>query len=255
MTSSLDTKEPAVWFQRVTFYSTLASLCPFIPVPWLDDWARGWVDRRAVGAALQPWGLASEPWQVELLAGQGEAAKRPGCLLLGLLGAALRALLRLVLGLARKLLLFLAVKQASDCFSRAFHEGYLLHRALASGVIRAETLRSRPHLLSLRWAIEESCRQIDPRPLQQLISRLLRGSRKLLSAAARSFASLLRRSRKSEAPAGYGDTVEAREEALLGGLTAALARSLWGERSYREELEKVFQENLARAGLLPPQQP
>lgn len=40
------------WFRQVTWNSLLASLCPLIPLPFLDDWALGWVRRDAVADAL-----------------------------------------------------------------------------------------------------------------------------------------------------------------------------------------------------------
>lgn len=235
----------APWFRRLTFFGLLASLTPLIPLPFVDDWAAAWVERRQVADAFRRRGLEAQGWHVEVLTWDGEEG-RPGCLY-GLL-LAFQLTVYVAKWIFRKLLVFLLIKDCVDRFSTTFQHGYLLHVAFERGLLDARTLAGGERLIEVRQAILATCETIDPRPLNQLVRRVLAGSRRLLLDAARIFGRLLRAERKEarrhgEAPAAAGTASEARieeQERAVGGLLDRLTSALWANHAYRAELERAF---------------
>lgn len=231
----------APWFRRLTLHGLLASVCPLIPLPFLDDWALAWVNRRLAAETLRTWGIEPLPWQLETLGWDGLEDHRSGCV---------RALSTFVLlgfyvvkRLFRKLLVILTLKDCVDAFSRTFHEGYLLHRAFERGILDGPALTGGNRLLAVRQAILDTCRAIDPRPVNQLVKRSLRGSRRLLFGTSRR---LGRKLRQEKEKAGDGAAASlAGEEGSLGGLADTLAAELWGDAGYRESLDRRFDRALA----------
>ncbi|HEX4952144.1 MAG TPA: hypothetical protein VF017_01950 [Thermoanaerobaculia bacterium] len=236
----------APWFQRVTFHSTLAALCPLIPIPFLDDWALAWVRRRQVAEALAARHLAATDWHVAVLAGEKLEAHRGGCLLATAFGWTVKAVIYVVKRLFRKLLIFLAIKDGADKFSLVFHEGYLLHHAMERGVLTPASMADPNEVIRVRLALERACGEIDARPVNQLVRRILRGSRGLLREAARGLGRVLRRQRRGEGTADTAGGVEAEQERLLGSLTDRLMADLWHQEGYRAELVAHFERALAQ---------
>ncbi len=240
----------APWFRRLTFFGLLASLTPLIPLPFVDDWAAAWVERRQIADAFRRRGLEAQGWHVETLTWSGEEGRR-GCLYPLLLG--FRLALYVVKKIFRKLLIFLLVKDCVDRFSTTFHHGYLLHTAFENGLLDGRTLSGGGRLLEIREAMLVTSSTIDPRPLNQLVQRTLRGSRRLLLDASRRFGSLLRAERREArqsggtAPAADSGS-EARieeQERAVGGLLDRLTSVLWANQAYRAELERTFLRSLA----------
>ncbi len=235
----------ATWFQRVTFHSTLAALCPLIPVPFLDDWALAWVRRRQVAEALAAHHLAVTEWHVAVLAGEKLDAQRGGCVLATAFSWTVKAAIYVIKRLFRKILIFLTIKDGADKFSLVFHEGYLLHHAIEREVFSAASLADPNEVIRVRWALERACEQIDARPINQLVRRVLRGSRGLMREAARLLGRVLRRERR-EGTAATASSVEAEQERLLGGLTHRLMADLWHQEGYRAELVAHFDRALTQ---------
>ena len=113
---------PPPWFRLVVWDSLVGACCPLLPVPVVDDMALSRVRRRMVTRLAGRWGAALTPEQVALLAGQsrGWTTSR----------FAGKVFLYPFKRLFRKIVYFLAMKEAVDTFSLLFHQGYLLHAAL-----------------------------------------------------------------------------------------------------------------------------
>lgn len=229
---------PKPWFRRVTFYSVLAGLCPLIPVPFLDDRALAAVKRRMTAELARERAVPLTPLQVDYLAGTWREPR--GCL-----GQAARAAMALTVKLAgklfRKLVIVLAVKEAVDAASRAFHEGYLLHLLFDPGEPATRAPTGEEEAWRARWAVDQAVSELDPRPVNQAMKRAFRGSRALLFRGSR----VLGRSVRTGAAA----SAEAEEERLLGGLLDRLAAELWEERGYLAGLESRFLRWFEVAGL------
>ncbi len=230
----------------MTFYSLLAGLCPLIPVPFVDDRVLAAVRRRLVRELARERGAALTARQVDYLAGTARAPR--GCL--GWLGwAAWSLTVRLLAKLLRKVLLVFAVKESVDTASRTFHEGYLLHAALDPAAPGAPAPADELAAWRVRWAIEGALGEVDPRPVDQAVKRVFRGSRRALRRGARLLAAPFRRGGRGEA-----DLPEDEEERLLGGVVDRLAGELSREQGYLAALEvrfRAWQEAAAEVGTGP----
>ncbi len=230
---------PVPWFQRVTFYSVLAGLCPLIPVPFLDDRVLEAVKRRMTTVLARERGVTLSARQRDFLAGTWTEPK--GCLeRVG--GLAVKLTVKLVGKIFRKILIFLAIKEASDVASRTFHEGYLLHLLFDPATPPGWPEPGKPQdddgAWRARWAIDQAVGETDPRPVNQAVRRAFRGSGGLLRSSARVLA---RGVRPGGARGEEGaEAVEAEEASRLAGVVDPLASELWRERGYLDALEARF---------------
>lgn len=240
-----------IWFRQVTFHSVLAGLCPIIPVPFLDDRILAAVRRKMVRELAAERGVELDAGRTDVLA--GTRGERRGCVGGGL-WLLFSLTVRLFGKLFRKILILFAVKESVDTASRVFHEGYLLHLALdwapawqsADGRPAVDAERAE----ALRRTMEVTVAEVDPRPLEQALRRVFRGSRGLLRRGARVLAS-----ERDPLPGGSGGSVgpagsagqglpESEERRLLGGLVDRLTAELWEQRGYLATLEERFRHNL-----------
>lgn len=238
------------WFRRVTFWSLLAGLTPLIPIPFVDDSVRDWTRRRQAAETFKRRGLKAAPWQLALLLGEDEKGSlTQGCLRWTLIFPALKLFYYLLKKVFRKVVIFLLLNDCATRFSSSFQEGFLLERAASIGLLDAEALAAEDgfRLTQARWAVRETCREVDPRPVRKLARGLFAGSRQLLSEAAGRLGSLFRRGRPQAAAEGAdGERIESEEEKMLGGFLDRLTAALWHEEGYRVHLAKVFDEMVDR---------
>ena len=250
------------WFRQVTFHSLLAGLCPLIPIPFLDDRVLAGVRRKMVRdlAAERGWtgDRALDRHRVDVLAGTRDESR--GCL--GWVGwIAFSLTLRLLAKIFRKILIVFAVKESVDTASRVFHEGYLLHLTFAwapswsaqpdgEGDDGPAAGLSPARAQAVRRTIEATLDEVDPRPLEQVLRRTFRGSRRLLRRGAR----LLTRRRATAGarpPRGERALPEEEERRLLGRVLDRLVADLWEERGYLTALEARYRRALAAPPPLP----
>lgn len=237
----------SAWFRQVTFHGVLAGLCPLIPIPFVDDKVLVWVRRRMVRDVLRDHGLEPSQEQVRILEGSIEKSFLDGCLRTAFLLPLLKISTYLLRKVFRKILIVLTLKECSDRFSEALHEGYLLHRAAAEWEGGDAT-----GVKQVRAAIRQACDEVDPRPVHQLAKKTFRGSRKLLVQAARRLTRVVRSERKVQAEAGREQEDPqidvAAEESLVGSMADRLASSLWLQKAYWETLEGHFRRALSSGG-------
>ncbi len=226
---------------RVAFFSALGGASSLIPLPVVDDWAWSFVRRRMVRDLLEVDELGLESADIDVLA-MGVPAKRPaGCMarvLTAMVVTPLRVVLYILGRIFRKIFFVLAIKEATDRASQAFHQGYLLlyaHRTmeLSSLVVRS----GKQPVYQLSYAIEETIRATDTSPLKAVIGRTFRGSRKLLLTAAADLSAWARRSRKNEELGA--DTLE-KEKQLLQRLWQGLTERIAHETEYLDRLAERF---------------
>lgn len=225
-------------FRRLTFYSILGGLCPLIPVPFMDDWALGQVQRRMVWELARNAGVALTPQDAKIVAGAEDPGWR-GCL--GTVGWAVREVTGAVLGkLFRTVFYFLTLRRSVRRSAETLHLGYLFAHAL-----RLEPAVSPERARAVRAAVVKTLAEVDAQPIHRTLFRDFRQSLSLLLQAAALFRRFLpRRRRKQDTDlAAQGEPFRQQEE-LLGGLTDRLAADLWGNREYFAGLEKVFERNL-----------
>jgi hypothetical protein len=216
----------------VAFHAVAAGLTPLIPVPFLDDFALRQVREKMVRALLQEHGLPTPDPAVAVLAGSHLSRSVGGRLLGYLKSVALFPIRKLF----RKVFLVLWVKDCVDMASVSLHHGYLLQHALARGDLDARGLEGdAPGRVYA--AIDAACREVDARPINQLLRRLFEGSRLLLAEAARAFLQPLR---------GQPRVPEQGEQAEVASLADRLAAALWEERGYFTALEQRYAAKLGR---------
>lgn len=247
-------KDEPRWFRRVTFYGLLSGLCPLIPIPLVDDRALDWVRQRMVAEQLRYHGLEPSTADVRVLAGSDEGQGLRGCLKGCFLWPVVRLTYIVLRKIFRKVLILLTLNESVERFSESFHQGYLLHRALAAGSLDLEAVPGSPRSpQAVRAAILATLDDIDPRPVRQLIQRTLRGSRGLMLRASRLLGRIVRRRPPAVddsagprvATAGPEPQTEEEmqgEEAMLSGVLDRLVRALGSERGYLEALERRFDE-------------
>lgn len=235
---------PDAWFRRAVFWGTLASLTPLIPVPFLDDKVLAWVRRKQVRETLERSGLQPEPGAVRVLAGDEDPRSAlAGCLRLTLVLPLLKISYYILRKLFRKIVFFLLIKDSVDQFSESFQENLLLHRAIELGALGSPE--------RIRQAMLETRRTVNPRPVERVVRKIYRGSRRLLGQGARLLTSFFRAGRAADEVDGLGagssegamparEAVIDAEERLLSGLLDRITTALWNEAGYRERLHATF---------------
>jgi hypothetical protein len=232
---------PPPWFRTVVWDSLLGGACPLLPLPVVDDLALAGVRRRMVGRLVAPWGVQLAPHQLAHLAG----GPRPW--------TASRMAAKMVLypikKLFKKVLYFLAVKEGVDTFSELFHQGYLLHAALARGALGGGGPVSDERVMAVAGAVHGTLAETDTRPLRRVVVGVLRNSKRLVRGMLSWLAARLTRGGREalaqveEAGAATGPTAAGSPEAeqLLDRLLVVL----WGEERYRRGLEQELERRLA----------
>lgn len=239
-------------FRRVVFYSLLTSLCPLIPIPFLDDWAINHLRKRLTFDLSRRHDVPLGSSEVALLAvGEKEELTVQGCMKGCFNAAVIKPIVKITLKLLqkvfRKILFFLTLKDAVDTFSRTFHEGFLIDHSLCCVGIEP----SREACLRARLAIEDVVREVDTRPIARLVRQSMRGSRRLLLQASRLLSKVLEPLRNREMGEERSqtfteplDTTE--EEAVLGGLVDRLVQRLSQQQGYLLDLRQRLERRLER---------
>lgn len=238
-------------FRRLTYYSVLGGLCPLIPVPFVDDWALGQVQRRMVWELARDRGISLSGREGKILAG-GEESGWPGCL--GGVAWVLREVIGAILAwLFRTVFYFLTIRRSVLRSSETLHLGYLFAYSLRlepAAFPPPATPEERARIL--RAAALRSLRQVDDDAIYRTLIRDFRRSLSLLLQAASLFRRFLpRRRKRREADLAAESEVFQREEELLGGFVDRLSADLWGNQAYFAHLETLFLSNLRAIGAPP----
>jgi hypothetical protein len=217
---------------RVAFHAVASGLTPLIPVPFLDDFALRQVRERMVRSMLQEHGLPTPAKAVSVLAGS-YLGNGIGGRVLGLLKSVALFPVRKIF---RKVFFVLWVKDCVDMASASLHQGYLLQHAIARGDLDARGLEgdapARVHA-----AIEAARKEVDSRPINQLLRRLFAGSRLLLAEATQAFLSPL---------LGQPRVPQQGEAEEVSSLADRLAAALWEQRGYFTALEQRYEQHLRK---------
>jgi hypothetical protein len=218
---------------RVAFHAVASGLTPLIPIPFLDDYALRQVRERMVRTLLQEQGLTPPPKAVSILAGTDVSSTFGGRIIGILKSLALFPLKKIF----RKIFLVLWVKDCVDMASYSLHHGYLLQHAMARGDLDASSLEGDAPA-RVHGAILGACKEVDSRPVNQLLSRLFAGSRLLIAEATQAIMSPLR---------GQPRVPEQGEQAEVASLADRLAAALWEQRGYFTALEQRYEKLMGRS--------
>jgi hypothetical protein len=231
--SSSPSNAPPPQLKRVASHAVVSGLTPLIPIPFLDDYALRQVRERMVRTVLQEQGLPTPAKAVSILAGSHVSSTLGGHLMGLLKSAALFPFKKIF----RKAFIVLWVKDCVDMASYSLHHGYLLQHALSRGDLDASTLEQDAPL-RVHDAILAACKEVDSRPINQLLGRLFASSRLLLAEATQALMSPLR---------GQPRVPQQGETAEVDSLANRLAAALWEQSGYFKALEERYQKHLGKA--------
>ncbi len=224
----------AAWAQLLVLYSVLSGLCPLIPIPFVDDLIQGQIRQHFVRKQLRDANL--DP--------SGEAQKiltrdNSGCAL----GCVISTVLYPIEKIFKKIFIFLSIKSCVDVASLVFHYGYLRRFALEKGLLDAALLQDPAQLLVFQSAIESTCKELDTRPINQILMRIFRGSRNVLRVAASHLMGEMRGKAKAKHESQTASALNAVEDQgrfVLQEMLDDLAQQVWSEQSYLRGLEELF---------------
>ncbi len=238
--------------RTIVSYSLLSGLCPLIPIPLLDDWARDVLRSRLATKIASGFGTTLTEDQAKVLAYGYRPQTTKGCAG-GCLKTSILFVTKVVFRkIMRKILFFLTIKDTVDTFSQTFHEQFLLHRAFDLGfldeappAVAAESdLSIAPRHVAVRRAIEDVYRSADTRPVTSLARSLFRGSRRTLATTARRMTGILRRGRR-DTEQQISRSLEHQGEESLGRLIDDLTHDLESREGYLEALSARLEARLA----------
>jgi hypothetical protein len=240
--------EEADWprFRRLTFFSVLAGLCPLIPMPFVDDWAIGLIQRRMMRELGESRDLGLTEEEIGLLAGTGER-RWPG-LLKGTALAVRRGVGKIVGKLFKTAFYVLLLREGIHRAVETFVEGYLLLYAAGLPQALRPAGRTPERVRAVRAAVVSTMKEADVTAIHKAIGRAFQESFSLLSEAAVKLGSRLMSFRSKQTAASTSDegVPLEEEEEILGGFVDRLAGTLWGDEEYFKSLERAFDERLAR---------
>ena len=217
--------------RRVALHAVASGLTPLIPVPFLDEYALRRVREQMVRSILRERSLSATDRTVTVLAG---LHPREGSRLQQFASKAALFSLRLAWRKAyRRLATALWVKDCVDMASLSLHHGYLLQHALERGDLTATTL-TEDTARRVHSAIDAACKELDARPVNQVLRRLFLGSRLLLDELAKALVLWN----------GAPRTPTQGEEQEVASLAERLAAAMWEERGYFQSLESLYARHL-----------
>ncbi len=217
--------------QRVALHAVASGLTPLIPVPFLDEYALRRVREQMVRSILRERTLSASDRTVTVLAG---LHPREGSRLQQFVGKAALLSLRLAWRKAyKRFATALWVKDCVDMASVSLHHGYLLQHALAKGHLDALSLANEDTARRVHSAIDAACKELDARPVNQVLRRLFTGSQLLLTELAKAL----------DKWTGSPRTPQQGEAQEVASLAERLAAAMWEERGYFQSLEALYEKH------------
>jgi len=165
-------------------HAVLVGLTPLIPVPFLDDVAKGYFRRRLVRQLASSHGRELGAAELDALTKEDEGGCLRGCLL--------TALVYPLKKVFAKVFYFLEWKRAADLTSHTYHFGYLINYALRRGPDGRSLVDARG-ADAVGAAVAAACREAPIKPVEGAVSATFRQSHKVLRGAANLLGASLRR--------------------------------------------------------------
>lgn len=201
-------------------HAVLVGLTPLIPVPFLDDVAKGYFRRRLVRQLAASHGRELGAAELDALTKEDDGGCLRGCL-----SAVLVYPLKKIF---RKVFYFLEWKRAADLTSHTYHFGYLMNYALRRGPDGRSLLDARG-AEAVGAAVAAVCRDAPIKPVEGAVSATFRQSRKALGGGAELLGASLRRLTRrapAEQVAEAIEEVEPREQREIEPAVSRLQRAV-----------------------------
>lgn len=153
----------------ISSHSILIGLTPVIPIPFADDIAKSYFQRRMMRKIASEYGqnLSSEDLKTLTI------ERNSGCL-----GGCLASVLFYpIKKIFRKIFFFLEIKRAVDSISQAYHQGYMLECAFEEGLCEPTGSYK---IVEIRDAIEATCSEVGTNPIEKAVGATLKHSKKAI---------------------------------------------------------------------------
>ena len=216
-------------------HSALVGLTPIIPVPFLDDVVKAYIERRMTRDLARRRAVDLDDDAVRAI------AEGPGDSIFGAIGRG--ALLLPVKLFFRKVFVFLEVKRGADAASTCFHRGLMLDMLLARGALRERSPAE------VRAAIDRVLAGLTTSPVTVAFRRSFESSKDLLNRALGSLLAALAKRRGEPTAASVEAAVGDVEGSGSTGTIADRLRRALGEvpAEYFDDLERRICEELGVA--------
>lgn len=172
-------------FRLLTLHALSCGLAAIVPVPFVDDLLLRRLRRDWIRDVCKARGLVLDAVGVDHVAGirRLEGWRRMAQVVVNL---TLKLFFKLVRRIFRSIFFFLAIKDAADAASEAFHRGYLeettLTRLSQEHGQQLVVSPQEPKLIAIGWAIDRACDETDTRAVQRTLKSALERSKGLLKA-------------------------------------------------------------------------
>jgi hypothetical protein len=149
-------------------HAVLIGLTPLIPIPFLDDAIKSYLQRRLVRSLASARGVRLESEDVKTLADDASGGCLRGCL--GTI------VVYPISKISRKILFLLEWKRAVDLVSISYHRGFVVDDALANAYLE------RHGAPGVRAAVDVVVRETPVRPVEEAVRATFRQSKSALVA-------------------------------------------------------------------------
>ncbi len=153
----------------ISSHSILIGLTPVIPIPFADDIAKSYFQRRMARKIASEYGQNLSNEDLKALTSE----KKSGCLT-GCLTSILFYPLKVIF---RKIFFFLEIKRSVDTISQAYHQGYLLECAFEQGLCQPI---GQYNAQQIHDAIEATCQEVGTNPIEKAVQATVKHSKKAL---------------------------------------------------------------------------
>ena len=173
-------------FNNLTLHALSCGLAAIVPIPFVDDLLKRRLRRNWVRQITLQHGVELDDLSVDHIAGIRHLQGWTRALTF-VYNLTVKLAFKLVRRIFRNIFFFLAIKDAADAASDAFHRGYLEELAVAR--LETDTSSTRPaseqQLIATGWAIDRACKETDTRAVQRTLKGAYGSSRSFLRSVSR----------------------------------------------------------------------
>ncbi len=158
---------------EIVQYAVLVALTPLVPVPFLDDIVKNYLQRKMVRKLGESYQYNFSEAEIKVLADEESGGCLKGCLSMIIMYPFKK--------IFRKVFFFLEWKRAIDLASYTLHHGILIDYAMSEGWCAPASLKS---AAEVRAAVDTVLREVNTKPLEAVLKAAFNQSKNLIVDAA-----------------------------------------------------------------------
>lgn len=155
--------------REIVQYAVLVALTPLVPVPFLDDILKNYLQRRMVRKLGENYQYNFSDAEIRVLADEESRGCLKGCISMMIVYPLKK--------IFRKIFFFLEWKRAIDVASYTLHYGILIDYAMSEGWCAPTSLKS---AAEVRKAVDALLHEVNTRPLEALLQAAFNQSKGLI---------------------------------------------------------------------------